>query len=287
MASIVSFSPLTVAPCDDNTQIANLESFDLVSMAFIIIPDLQDNFMMYLTDMEVSQESVSSHQKSLQKLFFDELKSEIKKYKNFPTWHNSKYHGKILCFCTENCEHNTPRTKCPNIIACLMLNSQIWDCAFINFKYELYEKKMAQEGTFDWMLENNEEFNSIVTKYIKNFAKENRLTEDSQTYVEKLSHLKQSLQEKFDKFISGQESEHYDICYTTEYALCSNCTYFRKSVWIDFFTEYIDADYSRFHSVDDFGDEYQNEKQMRCDDFTRNTTNKLKDKRRHLRNKGL
>jgi hypothetical protein len=300
MADFVSFSPIAVTQCDDNIQIAKLESFDLVSMAFVIIPDLQDHFMIYLTNMGVSQESVSSHQKNLQKLFFDEFKSEIKKYEKFPKWHNIKYHGEILCFCTENCKHNQPHTKCPNIIACLMFNSQMWDCAFINFKYEMYEEKLAREGTFDWMLENNEEFSSIVTKYMKNFAMENLLTEDSQTYIEKLNHLKQILQEKFNKFISNQESEHYEFCNdeyyfnTIKYELCSECGYYRKRVWIDFFTEYIDEDYSRFRSVDyvgasddDMNDDMNDEKELRRDTFVRNTTNKLKDKRRHLRNKGF
>lgn len=280
-------------------QITKLGFLNLSEIAFIVIRNLQDDFMHFLTSMGESQDSVSFHQKRLQTLFFEEFENEIEKYKNFPKWHNSKYHGDVFCFCIENCEHIDAQKQCSNIVSCLLFNQQSWYNALVNLKYELYGQKIDREGTFDWMFENNEEFNSIVTKFMKNFALENWLTEESQFYMEKLNHIKQFLQEKFDKFISEQESDHYNFCNddyyfnSTKYERCSECAYYRKRCWIDFFTEYINADYSRFRSVDDFEDDYQhddemeNSKQMRRDDFNKNTTNKLKDKRRHLRNKGL
>ena len=251
-----------------------------VMNAFVIITDLQDSFTAFILKSYGTNVDISMLMRRFQNVFAEYFRSEIKKIINFPQFYVN--------------ESSISNYKI--IIRNFMLDSRLWRGAFDKFKKIIQIELNMRSTQFEYALANITEFSDGFNKYMANFAKTNQIVEESDMYCSKFNHLKQMLQNVVDERIKQHREQHFDICEdlgcnygASIYALCTFCTDRREQTWLKRLNEYIQSEFDSFEvtPIPVYCRTEIDEKESRCDDYTKRTNMALRDKRRYLRNKGI
>lgn len=259
---------------------STIVGIELVMSAFADIFGLQDSFAEFVIESYGANADTSSLMLRFQEVFLENFRYKIKTIIQFSQLYLNK----------------SSKLNYEIIIKSFMLDSKIWYDAFIQFKNIICLELNMCTSKFEYALDNIPEFSDGFNKYMANFAKTNKISEESYMYLSKFNYLKKWLQNAVDKRINVHRDQHIVICADMGYEygcpvyeLCGSCTNRRKHTWLKRLNEYIQNEFDSFETIPivDFCHTELDEKESRRDDYTKRTKLVMRDKRRYLRNKGI
>jgi len=268
---------------------------DIVSVYCASNPAFSEKFMNTILAVFGSNVNLPNLKNRLQDIYINIIKRRMTAY----------------LFCehslTELCEYK----KCYKP-GCITMNESIWMESLKQFTTQIRSEKNKLFASFDYAYENFEGFSTFVNSYLKQFCSFNNFTFDSEQCQMKLSDIKKWIQKSIDKKLETYEEEHEIFCEDDGYDFdapiffeCRSCMRRLQESWAKRMMNYIDNENGFFESalIDpknlDFElsewdnpsqiiqIEYSDPKEDLRTDFVKRTKGVQRDKRRHLRNKGI
>lgn len=216
---------------------------------------------------------------------------------------------RLLCehSLTENCEYQECHKP-----GCITMNESIWMESLRQFTTQIALETNKLFASFDYAYENLEGFTESVNSYLNKFCQYNHCTFESELCQSKLAYIKEWIQQTMNKKLETYLEEHVIFCEDYGYAYdaplffeCRTCLNRLQKSWVKRMKDYIENESNRFDSalidpknldfeLNEWDEpsqivqiEYSDPKEDLRTDFVKRTKGVQRDKRRHLRNKGI
>lgn len=268
---------------------------DIVSVYCASNPAFSEKFMNTILAVFGSNVDLPNLKKRLQDIYINIVKHRL-------TFGLLCEHSLI-----ENCEYR----EC-NKPGCITMNDSIWMDSLKEFTSHITIEKNKLFETFDFAYENLSEFTESVNSYLNKFCSLHQCSFDSEYCNAKLAHIKAWIQQTMNKKLETYLEEHVIFCADDGYAYdaplfgeCRMCMNRLQKSWVKRMKDYIENENNFFVSaliepknldfeLDEWDEpsqivqiEYSDPKEDLRSDFVKRTKGILRDKRRHLHNKGI